>query len=112
MTTQPPTPTTTSTPTDADRDGGRDLETDPAPDDLPEEPPHACAYCGRPFTREEWLALHRGLAHADRLSDRERAAYERALESEEADLRMFRLQAIAVLIVIYFGFLIVYAFVA
>lgn len=102
---------TTPTPTSTDSPDAPDAEIVPL-DDPPEGAPHVCAYCGRPFAREEWLALHRGLEHGDRLSERERAAYERALDEEEDDLRMFRLQAIAVLIAIYFGFLIVYAFVA
>jgi len=74
------------------------------------EEPHVCRYCDRPFAREEWLALHHGIEHEERLSEDEREACEAAREAEEADLRVFRLQAIAVLVLIYFGFLLVYAF--
>lgn len=70
---------------------------------------HVCARCGRPFADEEYLALHRGLDHADDLSAAEREAFEAAHESEVADLRRFRLLALAVLVVLYFGFLMTYA---
>jgi hypothetical protein len=73
--------------------------------------PVTCGYCGRPFAREEWLVLHRGLDHEAELDESERAAFQAAYEDEEADLRMFRLQAIGVLILIYFSFLIVYGLV-
>jgi hypothetical protein len=91
-------PTTT---TDADHDtpGGTDGG-----------PPFDCSYCDRRFHRESYLALHRGQAHADELTDAERAAFETAREDEEEDLRLFRLQALAALVFIYFGFLLVYAF--
>lgn len=69
---------------------------------------YVCDYCGRPFAREEWLALHRGLDHEDRITPAEREAFEAAYEDEEADLRMFRLQALGALVLIYFFFLIVY----
>jgi hypothetical protein len=82
-------------------------EEQPAPD----AERHACGYCGRAFAREDWLALHRGLDHADRLTDDERAAYEAALEREEEALRLFRLKAVGVLVLVYFGFIMVYSFV-
>jgi hypothetical protein len=73
------------------------------------EPPVRCGYCGRRFAREEWRALHRGLDHEDRLTEPERAAFREAYESEREDLRLFRLQALLGLVLLYFGFLIVYA---
>lgn len=70
---------------------------------------HRCPHCWRPFAREQWRALHVGLAHDDRLDEAEREAFRDAYETEQADLRLFRLQALAVLVLLYFGFLIVYA---
>jgi len=70
--------------------------------------PHVCDRCGRPFVRESHLALHRGLDH-DELSADERAAFEAAREEEVADLRRFRLLALAALVFLYFGFLMTYA---
>lgn len=74
------------------------------------EGPHVCAYCGRAFARTDWLALHRGLDHGDRLDAAEREAYERAREAEEERLRLFRLKALGVLVVLYFGFVMAYSF--
>jgi hypothetical protein len=79
-------------------------------DTTDDDPPHDCPSCDRRFHRVSYLALHRGQAHGDELTDAERAAYEAAREEEEEELRMFRLQALAALVFIYFGFLLVYAF--
>lgn len=75
----------------------------------PELPVYECEYCGRPFAREEWLALHRGRAHPGVLADQEVEAFREAYADEEADLRRFRLKALGTLIVLYFGLLMVYA---
>jgi hypothetical protein len=72
--------------------------------------PRVCAYCGRAFARADWLALHRGLDHGDRLDAAEREAYERAREAEQKRLRLFRLKALGVLVVLYFGFVMAYSF--
>ena len=74
-----------------------------------DEPSARCPYCGRPFREERLETLHRGLEHPDRLSDRERAAFERAYREEEAELRRFRLLALGAVIICYFSFLFVYA---
>ncbi|WP_246999607.1 DUF7410 domain-containing protein [Halosolutus gelatinilyticus] len=71
-----------------------------------------CPYCGRPFRRRRQRSLHQGIEHPDRLSDRERAAFERAAREETAALRRFRLYVLGSLILLYFLFLIVYALVA
>ncbi|WP_255682048.1 hypothetical protein [Natrinema sp. SYSU A 869] len=76
-----------------------------------DEPPVRCPYCDRPFQRAELESLHRGLEHPDRLSDRERAAVERAAREERVELRRFRIYALGVLVVLYFGLLIIAAFV-
>jgi len=76
----------------------------------PEDAPR-CSYCGEAFPDERLRDLHRGLEHYDRISDAERDAYEDAYRDEEGDLRSFRIRALAVLVALYFGFLIVYALV-
>lgn len=78
-------------------------------DDSTDDGPYTCAYCGRRFAEDDWLALHRGLDHPDAITPTEREEFQAAYESEEADLRFFRLQALAALVVLYFGFLVVYA---
>lgn len=70
---------------------------------------YVCERCGQPFTRERHLALHRGLDHPEDLSPAEREAFETARQKEEADLRRFRLLALAALVALYFGFLMTYA---
>jgi hypothetical protein len=78
--------------------------------DSDDGPPYDCPYCDRRFHRGSYLALHRGQDHPDALTDAERTAFEDAHETEEEELRLFRLQALAALVFIYFGFLLVYAF--
>lgn len=73
--------------------------------------PYGCDHCGREFAREDWLALHRGLDHDDTLTPQEQAAYDAALEAEREELRLFQYKALAALIVLYFGFLLLFAFV-
>lgn len=81
-----------------------------APTDVPDDAtPATCERCGRPFPDQQLLALHRGLEHESDLTDDERRAYASAYETEQADLRRFRLLALGALVVLYFGFLIVYA---
>ena len=71
--------------------------------DVPDDAPaHECAYCGRPFAREEWLALHRGLEHPSRLDNEEVAAFRDAHDEEEEAIGTFRLQALGVLVLVYF----------
>jgi len=76
-----------------------------------DEPAHECRYCGRPFAREEWLALHRGLDHPAQLDDEEVAAFRAAHDAEESALGNFRLRALGALVVIYFCLLMIYALV-
>lgn len=78
--------------------------------ETPEDAPFACPHCGRPFAREDYRDLHLGLDHEPDLTDAEREAHEEALASERHALRLFRYEALAALVVIYFGFIIVYAF--
>lgn len=69
-----------------------------------------CPYCGDAFARARHRDLHLGQAHDDVLSAEEREAHEAAAESEREDLRLFRLKALAALVAVYFGFLMLYAF--
>jgi hypothetical protein len=86
------------------------VEDRPAADpDDEREAPFVCAFCGRPFAREEFRALHYGVDHGDALDDEQRAAYEAALDDEEAELRKFRLKAALALVLVYFGFLMLWA---
>lgn len=70
--------------------------------------PFVCARCDRPFAYEEWLTLHRGLAHDDLTSD-EHESFVNEYETEEDELRLFRLKALIALIAIYFGFIMTYS---
>jgi len=68
----------------------------------------ACPRCGRPFARERHRDLHLGVDHRD-LDDDERAAYEDAREAETDELRRFRIVSLGTLVLLYFGFLFLYA---
>ncbi len=76
------------------------------PDD---DAPAVCPECGRPLPDERLLALHRGLDHHDALDEDGRERFEDAYRDEGDDLRLFRLKALAALVLLYFGFLFAYA---
>lgn len=82
---------------------------DTAYDVPPDAPVAECGYCGRPFESEGLLALHRGRAHESAITEAERTAYEEAYEAESGQLGRFRLKALAALVLVYFGLLMVYA---
>lgn len=69
----------------------------------------ACPYCDRPFPEERLRTLHLGLSHPDRIDASEREAFEAAHGAEDAELRRFRLLALAAVVATYFGLLFVYA---
>ena len=77
-----------------------------------ETPAGTCEYCGHPFPTNERLVLHKGLEHHQQLDGSEREAFESEFTGEEDDLRALRLRALAVLVLLYFGFLFIYAIVA
>ncbi|MFB6200847.1 MAG: C2H2-type zinc finger protein [Halorhabdus sp.] len=80
--------------------------------DVPDDAtPVRCPECDSPFAREELLALHRGQAHADRLDETARDAFQDAYDDESDRLRLFRLKALLALIVLYFVLLMTYALV-
>ena len=68
-----------------------------------------CEHCGAPFADDDLLALHRGHEHAEAIDEDEREAFEDAYEAEQEEIRLFRLKAVGALVLIYFGFLMVYA---
>jgi hypothetical protein len=74
-------------------------------------PRHDCERCGAAFASERHLALHRGLAHDDELSDAERTAFVDARETEETELKRFRIVALGLLVLVYFALLFAYALV-
>jgi hypothetical protein len=71
--------------------------------------PERCRVCGREFPDADLLALHRGVRHAGALDADELEAYREAYRAEESRLRSFRLRALGVLVLLYFGFLFLYA---
>jgi hypothetical protein len=75
----------------------------------PGETPETCDYCGRPFPDDESLTLHRGLDHYESLTADEQEKFIEAYRAEEPDLRRFRIVALGLLVLIYFGFLLLYA---
>lgn len=91
-------------------DAGTDADVDdPTVDVPPGATPHVCEYCGQPFPERRYLVLHHGLDHYGRLTEAEREAFAEAYESEGAEIRRFRLVALAALVLLYFGFLFLYA---
>ncbi|WP_018258746.1 DUF7410 domain-containing protein [Halomicrobium katesii] len=72
-------------------------------------PVYECAYCGRPFACERFRALHRGLEHASDLDDDEVERFRDAYREEAESIGMFRLKALAALVLVYFGLLMIYA---
>ena len=82
-----------------------------APPPKPPEEPAVCGHCGDRFADDRLLALHRGRAHQKALTDAEVEAYREARADERDDLRLFRIKALGLLLLIYFGFIYVYAFV-
>lgn len=69
-----------------------------------------CPYCDRRFARDDYRDLHLGVDHEDLLTDAERERYEVALAEEEEQLRLFRYKALGLLVLVYFGFLMLFAF--
>jgi hypothetical protein len=74
-----------------------------------EEPVPRCPYCERAFTTRDRVDLHIGLAHYDVCDADEAAAFETAYDAETVAIREYRLKAIATVIALYFGTLMLYA---
>ena len=64
-----------------------------------------CDYCGAPFATEEYRALHWGLEHGESLTDDQRATFEDVASEETEELKLFRLKALGLLVLPYFGLL-------
>lgn len=77
-----------------------------------ETPVGVCDHCGQPFATTERLVLHKGLEHFQALTEQEQDAFIAARSEEADDLRMLRFKALGMLIIVYFGFLFLYAIVA
>jgi len=75
----------------------------------PDATPATCPHCDAPFPTDRLRDLHVGHSHLADATDRERTAYEDALDADEDDLRMFQYVALAALVLVYFFFLMTYA---
>lgn len=102
-------------PTPADRDD-RQPQNCPPPSRQPDgylvpddADPERCPHCGAPFTEADLLALHLGIAHDGDLTDDERARFEDAHDTETEEIRLFRLKALGLLVLLYFGLLIAFS---
>ncbi|WP_439025893.1 DUF7410 domain-containing protein [Haloarchaeobius sp. DT45] len=82
-----------------------ELETEVPPGDQP----HRCPYCDRPFRKAEYRTLHVGLTHYDVMTDTERERFQDAYREESDELGLFRLRTFAVLVLLYFGMLMLYS---
>ncbi|MFB6091511.1 MAG: DNA-binding protein [Haloquadratum sp.] len=77
-----------------------------------ETPAGRCEYCGSPFPTSDRLVLHKGLEHPSRLDETEREAFDRTYAAEKEALHSLRVRAFGILVLLYFGFLLLYATVA
>jgi len=78
------------------------------PDEGRDGATYVCDDCGRAFHTAELRILHRGVRHPDALDAAERDAYRDVYADEEAAIRSFRIRALGVLVVLYFGLLFLY----
>jgi hypothetical protein len=69
---------------------------------------YACADCGRTFHTQDLRILHRGVRHPSALDAEEQEAYREAYREEERAIRSFRIRALLILVVLYFGLLFLY----
>ena len=74
--------------------------------------PWTCPHCGFQLPEERQYRLHLGLEHYGTLDDDEQAAFKTAYSEEEELLNRFRIIALGGLVLLYFGFLLVYALLA
>lgn len=88
--------------------------TDPQPETaVPEgETPVVCPYCGFELADDTQRRLHMGLEHYAELPEEQREAFKQTYRREEDALNRFRIIALGGLVVLYFGFLVVYAVLA
>ncbi|SEO97842.1 hypothetical protein SAMN04487948_109118 [Halogranum amylolyticum] len=83
----------------------------PTPESTPDaaDAPYRCDICGGAYPTETLLIHHRGVRHPDELSETELDQYRDAYEEEESQLRRFRIVALGGIVLLYFGFLFMYA---
>lgn len=89
---------------DTHRDGDRPETVVPAGAE-----PLVCPHCGFELPDEKQYRLHLGLEHYGRLAEAGREAFRETYRAEEDALTRFRIVALGGLVVLYFGFLVVYA---
>jgi len=77
-----------------------------------DETPQRCPYCGFELPTDEQYRLHLGLTHYDKLDNADQQAFRDAYQREEEALTRFRIVALGGLVVLYFGFLLIYAVLA
>lgn len=78
----------------------------------PDAQTETCPYCGLDLPTETQYRLHLGVEHYGRLTGDERDAFRAAYREEEDALSRFRIIALGGLVLLYFGFLLVYALLA
>ncbi|TQQ80044.1 C2H2-type zinc finger protein [Halonotius terrestris] len=71
-----------------------------------------CPYCGFDLPEETQYRLHLGLEHYGRLDEAEQEGFKESYRSENDALDRFRIIALGGLVLLYFGFLVVYALLA
>ncbi|AFK21397.1 DNA-binding protein (plasmid) [Haloferax mediterranei ATCC 33500] len=69
---------------------------------------HVCETCSEAYPTARLLVLHRGARHPDVLDADEVEAYREAYYEEERELKSFRIRALGVLVLLYFGFLMLF----
>jgi hypothetical protein len=74
-----------------------------------DSPAGKCEYCGHPFPTTDRLVLHKGVEHPRQLDDDEEDAFLSARADEKDELRTLRLKALGALVLLYFGFVMLYA---
>ena len=96
--------------TDADAGDAADADdaTGAADADDAADAEYVCGDCGRAFHTEDLRVLHRGVRHPDAIDPAAQEAYREAYLEEERAIRSFRIRALGVLVVLYFGLLFLY----
>jgi hypothetical protein len=93
---------------DAADAAGADGADDAAGADGAEDAEYVCGDCGRAFYTEDLRVLHRGVRHPETIDPAAQEAYREAYREEERAIRSFRIRALGVLVVLYFGLLFLY----
>jgi hypothetical protein len=79
------------------------------PDD---ETPQVCPYCGFKLPTDDQYRLHLGLNHYAQLDQADQQAFRESYRQEADALTRFRIIALGGLVMLYFGFLLIYALLA